>query len=308
MYLCRQMNIKYLSNHQIDKPRWDKVVDNSPNGRIYGYSWYLDCLADDWGALVAGDYEYVFPLPFHKKHGIYCIVNPFFVQQLGIYSENKVNSDVYAEFFKAIPRRFRYIDICISLDEDIPDNNVKVVKRRTNFILDINRPYAEIHKGYRRDNKERLRKSFPFVFEESCDYEQITINYIQNVGALFPEIKTHNYRKFCDAMRVAQSRNCLKVYILADTLTGETLASGFFPMSHGRAYNIMSSQSEKGKQVFAHHFLKDCFIREHCQQLNIFDFEGSDLPGVAEFFKKWGGEDEPYTHVRLSRFPINFIR
>ena len=302
------MNIKYLSNHQIDKIRWDKIVDAAPNGRIYGYSWYLDCLADDWGALVSDDYEYIFPLPFRKKYGIYCVVNPFFVQQLAIYSTNQVSSNVYAEFIKAIPFRFRYINISLSLDEDIPDNKVETIKRRTNFVLDINRPYSEIYAGYRKDNKGRLKKSFPFTFAESSNYEQMIANHIQSVGALFPQVKTHDYNKFCDALREAQKRDCLKAYILADFLTGETLATGLFPTSHGRAYNIMSSQSEKGKQLMAHHFLIDCFIRAHHQQINIFDFEGSDIAGVAEFFKKWGGVEEYYTHVQVSRFPVNIVR
>lgn len=61
------MQIKYVKNKNIDKKIWDKTVFAAYNGLIYGCSWFLDNLADDWDAVIVGDYEYILPLPFKKN-------------------------------------------------------------------------------------------------------------------------------------------------------------------------------------------------------------------------------------------------
>ena len=61
--------IKYLQYKEIDKAKWDVCITNAPNGLIYGYSFYLDCMARRWDALVLGDYEAVMPLTWNKKYG-----------------------------------------------------------------------------------------------------------------------------------------------------------------------------------------------------------------------------------------------
>ena len=54
--------IHYIQHKDIDFEKWDACVANSFNRLIYGFSWYLDVVCDDWDALVLNDYEAVFPL------------------------------------------------------------------------------------------------------------------------------------------------------------------------------------------------------------------------------------------------------
>ncbi len=61
--------IKHLKYEHIDKERWDDCIDQSFNGVIYAYSWFLDVVCEEWEALVEGDYERVFPINFRKKYG-----------------------------------------------------------------------------------------------------------------------------------------------------------------------------------------------------------------------------------------------
>ncbi|MBK6963997.1 MAG: hypothetical protein IPH20_08605 [Bacteroidales bacterium] len=57
------MNIRLIRHTELDKTAWDNCIDKAVNGNIYGFSWYLDIVCDEWDALVAGDYETVFLLP-----------------------------------------------------------------------------------------------------------------------------------------------------------------------------------------------------------------------------------------------------
>jgi hypothetical protein len=53
----------------------------------------------------------------------------------------------------------------------------------------------------------------------------------------------------------------------------------------------------------ANHFLFDQLIREFAGQDLILDFEGSDLPGVARFYQKFGPQNQPFSFWKSNRLP-----
>ena len=88
------MGVQYLSYQQIDKQKWDACIDDTQNGLVYAYTFYLDGMAKHWDALVLDDYEAVMPLPWNKKFGIGYLYTPPFIQQLGIFSKTKVSDAI----------------------------------------------------------------------------------------------------------------------------------------------------------------------------------------------------------------------
>ena len=301
------MTIRYFKNKEIDKNRWDKLIDEAPNGRVYAYSWYLDILTENcWDALIAGDYEYVMPLPWRRKFGIYYVYMPFFVQQLGIFSKQEISNDLYIKFLENIPFKFRYVDLCVNLDNKISSKGIKTDKIRTNYVLDIDKPYEEIRKEYMPAARRRLNKDQGYVLRETNDYEKIISDYRVNIGSIVP-MKDADYQRLEKLALPAFKKGCLFACNLENN-AGETLSSCFFLMSHERSYYLFGSQSSIGREVQATHFLVDKFIERFCRQLKIFDFCGSDLPGVAEFIKKWGATPTYYSNVRMARFPFNLIK
>jgi hypothetical protein len=50
-------------------------------------------------------------------------------------------------------------------------------------------------------------------------------------------------------------------------------------------------------------FLIDKFIQEHAGEKIILDFEGSNLPGLARFYKGFGSDDFVYLQVRKNNLP-----
>jgi hypothetical protein len=301
------MRIYYLKNKQIDKTRWDEVVDASPNGLIYAYSWYLDILADHWDALIMGDYEMIMPLPWKYKYGLQLIYTPFFIQRLGVFSKHKITIDVYAAFLKAIPCKFRYINLSLFVEESIPLKNVLLKRKRTNFILQIDKPYEDIRKGYSRNVKRILNNNVNCRFRWSDDLSGIVKNYQNSLkGKVFHNMEK-SFKLIAEAAQVALEKG----HLIPCELVGEdeeVLASFLFFTSHERAYSIIGSQTEKGVLLNATYRLMDCFFQTYCQQIKIFDFEGSDIPGIAEFFKKWGSQPEYYSQICLTRFPINWLK
>ena len=60
MLKCR---LKHLKREDIDVKKWDDIIKNAVQSRIYAFSWYLDAMTDGkWSALVIDDYVSVFPI------------------------------------------------------------------------------------------------------------------------------------------------------------------------------------------------------------------------------------------------------
>jgi len=81
------------------------------NGMVYGCSWYLDIVCPEWEALVQDDYEAIFPLTCNRKFGIRYLYQPFFTQQLGIFSRGLLSGELVEKFLDAIPVHFRFAEI-----------------------------------------------------------------------------------------------------------------------------------------------------------------------------------------------------
>ena len=81
--------ITYLTRTQLNKNEYDNCIHNAPQSKVYALSWYLDIVADNWGALVLNNYEAVMPLPWRKKYGICYVYPPCWTQQLGVFSKKE---------------------------------------------------------------------------------------------------------------------------------------------------------------------------------------------------------------------------
>ena len=99
--------IQYLKRNQLDIIKYDNCIELSLNSRIYVFSWYLDIVSDNWDVLVLNDYEAVMPLPWRQKYFIKYVYPPAWTQQLGVFSNSKINADLVKQFVKSIPKKFK---------------------------------------------------------------------------------------------------------------------------------------------------------------------------------------------------------
>ena len=115
--------INYLTNEQIDKSRWDDCVAHAVNGNVYAFSWYLDIVHPGWEALVEmidGNYVTIMPITKKKKYLINYLCQPFFVQQLGVFSRQPITEETTVAFLKSIPRKYRLVEIRLNENNPLP--------------------------------------------------------------------------------------------------------------------------------------------------------------------------------------------
>jgi hypothetical protein len=290
--------IRYLSRQQINDGLWNECMTASGNGLIYGYSYYLDAMADNWDALVLGAYEAVMPLPWRKKWGTYYLYQPFLTAQLGVFGKN-ISSTSLASFLTAIPKKFKYWDLSFN-HQNIVGSPSFPLYLRSNFTLSLQQPYCDLYKAYRENLKRNIRKSDNYGCAATTDVNIDSIFELTKFQATnLPETDVLNFKSLFAYLK---AKGAAKTYGI-HSKTGELLSSCVLLFSHNRAYYILVGNHPNGRTLGASHALIDAFIKDHAGQALLLDFEGSDIRNLAFFYSSFGAVEEKYAAIRLNRLP-----
>lgn len=296
------MNIKYLKNNQIDKIKWDECIEKSYNSHIYGFTWFLDIMTDNWDAIILNDYDAVMPLNTGRKYFINYIYNPNFVNRFNIYSENHKSEDLLVPFLEKIPKKFQIIDLNLDFITEREIKNFTQIRLKVQEI-NLNATYEEISKNFIKQHRRHIRKSYDNNLK--IRHENYFEHIIENRKKI---VEKKNLKQFSDVHFVKLSRlleyglkkKIAKIYNVYSS-EGILCASMYF-INVGKTVITFSSVDELGRKLNAKYFIIDNFIKENCQKDLILDFAGSSIKSIAYFNEGFGAATREYTQFRKNSF------
>jgi hypothetical protein len=293
-------HIRYLNRKEIDTDKWDQCIREASNGLIYARSFYLDAMSRNWSALVLNDYEAVMPLTWNRKFGISYLYQPAFTAQLGMFFKKKLNGNMLENFIRHTKLHFRFCEIHLNFANLTTEGHL-----RANYILYLNNIYSEIRNGYKKRLLENLREadSHQLSYMATTDYASAISQFKIQYGKRFRKVRDADYRQFENLCGQLFQRNMLFVREVKD-ISGESLNVSIFFTDEFRIYNIMSVSLPSGRNKKAHFFLLDNLIKEFAGQNRMLDFEGSEISGIAEFYRKFGSINQPYPSLYYNRLPL----
>lgn len=271
--------IKYLKHSEIDRKAWDRVVA-AWSGQPYALSWWLDVVSPGWEALVRVDekgYVAVMPLPVKRRFGISYLVQPRFTQQLGIFGEEETS-----DFLRAIP--YISYDININFRNTCPNSRFKA---HVNYIINKD---AEFNCNTKRNIKKADSK---LVYREISQEKFLNLWCTENANR-FGQVYATILKNLLS--------ECLKrdMALILGAFYGDKLVGAMFAvLTNIRVVLLAPVSNANGKSLRAMFGLMSNIINNHSTK--IIDCEGSMLPGVATFYRGFGGVNQKYHRVwRLS--------
>ncbi len=296
------LKIQYLPYVQIDKLKWDACITHAANGLIYAASFYLDCMAKNWDALVLGDYEVVMPLTFNKKYGVYYLYQPFFMASLGIFGNN-ISADLADDFLQHIPEKFKYFDIYLNHQNRFKLQHFNLYERM-NYVLPLQENYEGIYSRYRDNIKRNIKKSIQLqvTIKQNIPIESVLLLATEQ-SRTFSQIEAIHFEHFKKVFDFFYTQNKATTYGVY-TPNGHLISSCAFLFSNNRAYYILVGNHPDSKAFGASHALINAFIKDNAGKNLLLDFEGSDIPSLAFFYSSFGALEEKYTGLKLNRLPI----
>ncbi len=297
--------IRYLRHTEINKKKWDALISGSPVGIIYAASWYLDIVCPNWEALVEDDYSAVFPLTCRSKFGIHYLFQPYFTQQLGLFSNEKEKKEnILRDFLMHIPKKFRLIEIQLNTDNLIEDFNGFSTHKKLTHHLFLGDDYVGIRSNYSENHSRNIKKAIKTKNEIITDIAPSAIIQLfrENKGAGIENLKSADYLVFEKLLNEASQKNLLEVRGVRNE-SQELIAGAIFLQSLHSYIFLFSATNKEAKESGAMSQLIDSFIRDHSEEEVYLDFEGSMDLNLARFYKGFGSKEVVYLQIRKNNLP-----
>ncbi len=299
----RTATILHLSHPQINKQRWDECIQQSNASLIYAHSFYLDNIAPGWNAIIANDYSWVLPLTHRRKLGFTYLYQPAFTQQLGVFAKPGVLVP-WTDILVCMQQQYSFCEVNWNFTTPAEALKEVITSTATNLIVDLSASFDVIASGFSKDLQRNVKRAtrFGFAYEPTSDYATCIKLYHLHYGSRIPHVIEKDYKAFHRVCTHA-AQNGMLYCRQAINEQGDVLAIALLLFDGKRLYNMMNTTTELGRKTEANHFLLESIIREFSGRNMLFDFEGSDLPGVKRFYEQFSQVNQPYYSLRYNALP-----
>ena len=280
--------IHYVKREDLEVVKYNDCIENSIQSRVYAFSWYLDIVADNWDVLVLNDYEAVMPVPWKQKYFIKYVTQPFFCQQLGVFSKHEISNEVIRNFIKEIPNKFFRISLQLNAENSI--DSERLVKKN-NYVLALNKTSEVLIAGFSNNRKRDLKKaiSSSLIIDEDISVKEFFKFYLLNDKYYDKHNSIKNVLE-----NILQIKNgSLKLYGIRSN--GVLISCVLLLDDMKRVTYLVPVHNNLSKKNGAMTLLITTIIKKYQNSDYILDFEGSMVKGVASFYKSFGAEKEVYS-------------
>jgi hypothetical protein len=280
--------INFIKRNDLDIEKYDACIENSIQSRIYAFSWYLDIVADNWDVLVLDDYKAVMPIPWKQKYFIKYVTQPFFSQQLGVFSKREISKEIENKFLKAIPKKFLKISLNFNSDSFLSHNLIQ----KKNFILKLNNTYDVAFKSFSKGRKHAVKVGLKhnLILKETSILSLIKIQKEFYSYTNYSENKLEQIVGFSLKMKNGFVFGVFKDDVL--------IGGAFFLKTKSRITYLFSSFTNEGRKLQASSFLLSSVIKKYENSNLLLDFEGGNIPNIGSFYKSFGAKIENYHFLK----------
>lgn len=290
--------LQFVKHKDINFKKWDQVILSSALPLVFAQSFYLNATCPDWGALVVGDYESVFPITAKKKLGYEYFPQPPFTSQLGVFG--KVNPEVEKIFLEYILQNYSLIEIELNATNKIQS---EFITPKNTFLYaysnGANKQNQNTKRNIARAKEAELKvvqvhKNEIFSLSSSCldPFLSDTLHLSKIEVQIFNDlIKSADKQNYLYTFKVTNQENAIK-------------ALGHFICNGKHALFLKGTNFDRSDNSGSMHLLMQYAIEFFSDKASFFDFGGgSNSKGLADFYKGFGGEIMEYSFLRVNKLP-----
>ena len=296
--------LRYLPHHQINFAAWDECVAASEQRIIYAFSWYLNSVCRQWDAIVEeqeGVYHSVFPLPLQQRFGqLYC-QQPFFTQQLGLFTTTASKVKEVAPYLQLVPDKYNHVHLQLNTRNSVSGAELPAgykQQERVTYHLSLQPVYKELLRQYSTNQKRNIKKADKAFLQviEANNIARLISLFRATKGKELQEVKSKHYKLLARLYKELEKQQAAELLEVRN-VRGDVLAAALLVHQPGMTIFLFGASSEAGKQHGAMAFLLDSCIRKYAGSNRVLDFEGSMVASVAKFYANFGAS--PVTYVSL---------
>ena len=279
-----------VARKNIDDKLWNSTVDKEAEGLPYAYTWYLDAVTDDWYAVVYDNYKAIFPFQIKRKLGLKYSLQPFLIQQLGMFGGDNL---LLKKALKEIKKYIWHYHLHLNSSNYIDKN---VIALRKNFELSLKSDYSSLQKQYSNNCKRNIKKTDALrISFDTSSYDK-EIQFIKTHGKL--SLEKDRAPKLKQLLSNAQKENSLQIAkAYKDNIL---LALVVLIKTKKRIVYLVSVSSQEGLENKAMFKIVDSVIKKYANSDLLLDFEGSNIENIARFYQGFGAVQNEYQEIKYN--------
>lgn len=308
--------IEKLENTDIDRQAWDRFIDQSRQGNLYAQSWYLDIVAPDWKAYFFYKNDKllaVIPFLERKKIVLSYVVQPMHSQQLGFFTtpEYEDCTGLITEILTAWKRNQWLVNYNFNIDNG---QELEALQEQYNFELSLThhlclvKDYQALYKNYSTNHKRNLKKAIKaeVVVSQEHDIEPLIELFKQNKGQELGSVTEKEYQSMKSLFDCAKKLDCASLLIARNT-SGDMLAGCLYLLYRESIVYLFGGTSQEGKKVGASVLVQNALIKTYAGSNHFLDFEGSNNPSLARFYRGFGATEKQYHRLNFNKSRIMVV-
>ncbi len=267
------MNIQILSQEEIDYKKWDKCIDSSLNGTVFGHSWYLNLVCENWGALVLDNYETIMPLPLGSMFNNPAVISPCLAPQLGVFSPRLPAPEIIDAFLSSLRSRFRYIRIGLNKYNLISDETFKIKTARS-YNLDLIYSHSKLFQAYSRETKQLIQTglSNKVTVMNGVPFQEF-IRFYQSLCNGSSKINKENFYNTLRRVISFSILHHLGELYGAYSAENNLIAAAFVIRTSQRIILLVSAMQYDSSGMSAFSILLDHLLKQYAEKKLTIDFE-----------------------------------
>lgn len=276
--------MQILPSDKINVTKWNQLVASEEIGP-YDYSWYMESVSEKWYIYVDKEYTKGFAFSTTKRLGIENVTVAPFIRENNFYgnwSDQEINVAIErlkAQFSGGIFQTAKTITGKV--------RSYQIVKE------------LALSKHARRNvNKAKKQE---FIIREGRGIQPAYQIMVEELGNKIPDFNEDKHKILKNLFVELQSKNLL---IIKEIVKHEEVMGGlFFFKGKNRDLYIKGGANEEGKKQGGMYLAMMEQIEETLSNGKLFDFDGSEVPGVKRFNEYFNTVDEVYYQTQWNNNP-----
>lgn len=296
------MKFIYLKHEQINEVRWNRTIADSAHPLTYAYSWYLNSICENWGAIIATDYSLVMPLPFTTKLRNRQIYMPPFTPKLGYFFTKNYDKNTCNKILKLIP--VNTTTLSLTLNKLSVCDIEKITFKKHYFSIDLFDNYNIIVDRYTQNLKFMLFDDPNKFYVISGIVSSEIIAFLTANNLLIDSRLLDILRRLVSITILKKTSKILSVYSAKNELVG----IGIFVYSHQTADLVFTAAKNGDPRIIAQ--MIDDFIRSNAGKILTLNFETTlHTTSKENLFSEFGAIRYYKKHLHFKRLPkiIRFL-
>lgn len=307
----KEVTCEYLAPEQYCE--WDELIDKSPHGTVFHYSWWLATTAAEFKILVARNERGALlggiPIPIERRLGLTLFHSPLVTPYLGPVFDLPVTDSLcdrlhlMRTYGELIGRNIKAFDsLRYMAGACAPDLQGFLwagfrVRLAYTFRFHAAQSLEQISVHMTRTHQQKLTKAMRLNLNVTRD-ESIEDLILLNAKTF----ERQGLRPACSAdfLRrlwvAAHARESAHLYI-ARTAEGQPVAGLLTVHDKRTTYQIVSGVDPEFREIPGAYLVLWSALQDTLPAGRDFDFEGSALRGVECFYRRWGASAMPVWRI-----------